>query len=141
MSTTIGTGVKVKIGSVHMTGELSSTLSLSRDTIDIASKETGDWAAFVPGRGSGSFSVDSVADWSDVTNYGLKTAIDAMNAKTQVSWSVTEYDSEGDPVVGAITVSGTGYIVSVDADNPDNDKAGFSMSVNIDAEPTVAVNA
>ena len=143
MSTTIGTFVKFTLGTKNLTGELSSSLSLSRDTIDIASKETGDWAAFVPGRGSGSFSVESVADWSETTGTknDLKTLIDGMNNKTKFAYTVTEYDSTtGVEVVGALKITGNGYITSLEASNPDNEKAGYSISVQMSDEPVTSVN-
>lgn len=140
MGATIGTFVKFKIGEQRFTGEMSSTLNLSRDSIDLADKEAGDWAKFVPGRGSGSVSVDSTADWSDVVNYGAKAAFDAWKAKTSFSWSITEYDDEGAEVIGALKVTGTGYILSLDLDSPDNAKSGYSVSIGIDETPVASIN-
>jgi hypothetical protein len=141
MATEIGTLVKVKLGTKFFLGEMTNSISASATAIEISSKANGNESAFEYGRVAETATFSSLASSEpDSTDYGYKQAKAAMYAKTKVAYVLTEYDSDGAEVSGALKISGTCIITSVTKDAPDNDKMTFSMDVQFDGKTTDTTN-
>lgn len=142
MSTKVGTFVQLEIGGTKMVGETSHNLTSAAEMIETSSKASGNESSFEYGRINQTASVSSIASSNaSETNYNFKDALEAQVAGTKVTFEMTEYDSAGDAVVGAISITGTALLSNVSKESPDNDKMTFSLDLQFDGNATVGTNA
>lgn len=142
MSTKIGTLVKIKIATRFMVGETTASMASIVNLIDISSKASGRTSNFEYGRLAETVSVSSIGttDASESAE-NWKHAQAAQVAATKVAVTISEYDSDGVLVSGAIIISGTALIGNVNQDNPDNEKLTFSLELTFDGDTTIGTNA
>ena len=141
MSTKVGTLVKMKIGTIFMVGEMSSTMASVAALIEISSKASGRASNFEYGRISETLSVSSIGSTNAaIATYNYKQALAAQVAGTKVEIAITEYTSAAAPVAGAIIISGTALISNVNSENPDNEKLTFSLDMTFDGASRVETN-
>ena len=142
MGTKVGTLVKIKIATKFMVGETSSNLASVANVIDISSKASNRTTNVEYGRLAETVSVSSIAttDASESAE-NWKDAQAAQVAATKVAVTMSEYDSSGTLVPGALIISGSAVISNVSLDVPDNEKLTFSMDLSFDGDTTVATNA
>ena len=142
MGTKVGTLVKIKIATKFMVGETSSSLASVANVIDISSKASNRTTNVEYGRLAETISVSSIAttDASESAE-NWKDAQAAQVAGTKVAATLSEYDSDGVLVPGAIIISGNAVISNVALDVPDNEKLTFSMDLAFDGDTTVGTNA
>lgn len=142
MATKVGTLVKIKIATRFMVGELSTSMASVVNLIDISSKASNRSSNFEYGRLAETLSVSSIAttDASESAE-NWKQSQAAQVAATKVAASISEYDSDGVLVPGAIIISGTALISNVALETPDNDKLTFSLDLTFDGDVTVGTNA
>lgn len=118
------TNIILKIGTKELIGEINNSISSSVDVIDVSSKASGRVRRILPGRVSENISFESLADDTNSTDYGFSDAHAAMKDGTSVSWTITR---------GVVEIkSGSGYIMSLTLDNPDNDRSTMSGTIEID---------
>jgi hypothetical protein len=142
MATKVGTLVKIEIDGVELVGEVSANLASACNLIDVSSKASGNESNFEYGRVSETGSFESLASTDPAaTKFGYKQAKEAQYAGTKVVAVITEYDSGGSEVVGAIKTTGTALISNVSWDIPDNDRMTFSMDVQFDGKTADTTNA
>ena len=142
MPTKIGTLVKIKLGTKELIGEVSGNLAAACNVIDVSSKASGNETNVEYGRVSETGSFSSIASTDPVgTEYGYSEAKAAMYAKTKVACEITEYDSGGSEVAGALKVTGSAVISNVSWDIPDDDRMTFSIDVSFDGKTTDTTNA
>ena len=141
MATSIGTLVKVKLGTKYFIGETGNTITASAGAIEVSSKVNGYESAFEPGRMNETASFTGLASSDpDATDYGYKQAKAAMLAGTKVDYVLTEYSSAGAEVAGALKVSGTCVITNVTKEHPDNGPITLSLDVQFDGATDDTVN-
>ena len=142
MATKVGTLVKIKIATKFMVGETSSNLASVANVIDISSKASNRTTNVEYGRLAETISVSSIATTdASIGTENWKDAQAALVAGTKVAIIMSEYDSAGALVPGAIIITGNGVISNVAFDNPDNEKLTFSMDLAFDGDTTVGTNA
>lgn len=144
MATNVGTFVKIKIGTLLMVGETSSSISSVANMIETSSKVTGRKSSFEYGRINRTISVESISttDASE-TAYAFKAAFDAQEAGTKAAFEISEYTSAGALVEGALKIAGVALVSDVSQDNPDDDVMTFSLSLQVDegtTECTITTN-
>lgn len=135
-----GTAIKIKIGTKEFIGETSNSFSSSQNMINASSKKTGVDSEFVAGRTTRTISVSSLADFSNVTDYGFADAIAAQDAKTAISWTISKYTEAGVLVTAAHIYSGSGLLSDVSQENGDDALSTMSLSIQVSGEVTTAVN-
>lgn len=131
------TFIKLKIGTTLLIGETSSSYNSTADVIDISSKASGRVRRILPGRVSENISFESLADDTNSSDYGYATAHAALKDGTAITFEIGRYDANGDQVDGSETESGSGYVMSLTKDNPDNDRTTMSGTIEVDGETTV----
>jgi hypothetical protein len=141
MATKVGTLVKMKIGTIFMVGEMSSSMASVAALIEISSKASGRASNFEYGRISETLSVSSIGSTNaGIATYNFKQALAAQKAGTKIEVSITEYTTAPLPVVSAIMISGTCLIGNVSFDNPDNDKLTFNLDLTFDGDSRIETN-
>ena len=141
MSTKVATLVKIKIATIFMVGELSTTMASVVNLIDISSKASNRASNFEYGRLAETLSVSSIATTdASASTSNWKQAQAAEVAATKVAVTISEYNSGGSLVSGAIIISGTALISNVNLEAPDNEKLTFSLDLTFDGATTVATN-
>ena len=141
MATKVGTLVKMKIGTIFMVGEMSSSMASVATLIEVSSKASARASNFEYGRIAETLSVSSIGSSNaGIATYNYKNALAAQVAGTKVEVSITEFTSGAAPVSGAIIISGTVLISNVQQDNPDNDKLTFSLDMTFDGASRVETN-
>lgn len=142
MATKVGTLVKITLATKELVGELSTSLSTAVNLIEVSSKASARASNFEYGRVSETLSVSSIATTDgSATDENWKDAQAAAVAGTKLAVVITEYDSSGDPVVGAINIAGTALLSNITLDVPDNDRITFSCDLTFDGATTITNNA
>lgn len=129
--------IKMKIGTKDFIGELSNSMNSNVDEIGISSKASGRTRELLPGRVIENISFESLADDTNVDDYGYDDAYAAMAAGTKIDFTIYRVDPAGDQVDASRETTGSGYIMSLTLDNPDNDRSTMSGTIEIDDESTV----
>lgn len=141
MATKVGTLVKMKIGTIFMVGEMSSSMASVAALIEVSSKASARASNFEYGRVAETLSVSSIGSTNaGIATYNFKQALAAQVAGTKIEVSITEYTTAPLPVAGAIMISGTCLISNVQQDNPDNEKLTFSLDMTFDGSSRVETN-
>lgn len=133
------TFIKITIDSKDLIGEISSSKSSSADVIDVSSKAGGRVRDILPGRVAESVSFESLADDTNVTDYGYATAYAAMVAGTLLDITIIRVSALNVQVTGSDMDTFKGYITSLTQDNPDNDRSTMSGTIEIDDASAVTV--
>jgi hypothetical protein len=141
--TNIGTLVLLKIGTILVVGESSTSFKSAQNMIELSNKTSGNDAAFASGRITRTMSVSSLASTDpSASTYGYKAALDAQEAGTEIAFTLTEYTTAvgTTPATGAIKLSGNCLISNVSVEFPDNDKMTFSLDLQVTGHVTTATN-
>lgn len=141
--TNVGTLVLLKIGSVLVVGESSTSFKSAQKIIETSNKTSGNDAAFVAGRITRTISVSSLASTDPSSStYGYKAALDAQAAGSTVAFTLTEYTTSAGTTAatGAIKITGNCLISNVSVEFPDNDKMTFSLDLQVTGSVTVTTN-
>lgn len=141
--TNVGTLVMLKLGTILLVGESSTSFKSAQTMIETSNKALGNVAAFKAGRITQTMSVSSLGSTDPTaTTYGIKQALDAQVTQAVVAFVLTERtDATGaTPATGAIKLSGDCLLSNVNAEFPDNDKITFSLDMQITGGTTVATN-
>ena len=126
---------------INLIGETSTSLKSAQTMIETSSKLSGNNSRFKPGRINQTISVSSIASTDTATSeYGHDDALQAQSQALPIDFVLTEYDSDGDAVSGAINIAGTTLISNVNKDDPDNDKSTFSLDLQINDDISITVN-
>ena len=128
------TFIKLKIDDDFLIGELSSSISSSVDVIDVSSKASGRVREILPGRVSENISFESLADDTNLTDYGYSKAYAAMEAGTKIKFELIRVDELNNQVDSSQQTTGSGYITALTLDNPDNDRSTMSGTIEVDDE-------
>lgn len=139
--TSKGTFVKLKLDGKYFVGETSTSLAMAVSMIETSSKVSGNASTFIAGRVAETMSVSSLG-----TATGGVTVMDVAAARAaaldleELDFTLSEYDSLGALVEGALIVSGKCLISSVSADFPDNDNISLSVDLQVTGATTDGVN-
>ena len=118
-----GTFIKIKIGVKELVGELSNSIASTADVINASSKKSGYVSRKLPGRVTNSLSFESLADDTNLTDYGWSDAHAAMKARTLLSFTV---------VKGVTTIhTGSGILSSLTKSDPDNATSTMTGTIEI----------
>lgn len=131
------TFIKLKIDGDVLIGEISSSIGSTVDIIDASSKASGRAREILPGRVGENISFESLADDTNVADYGYGTAYAAMAAGTKIDFELVRVDETDTQIDPSQQITGSGYISSLTLDNPDNDRSTMSGTIEIDDEATV----
>jgi|FLOH01.1.fsa_nt_gi dihydroneopterin aldolase len=141
MATKVGTLVKLKIGSIFMVGEMSSSMASVANLIEVSSKASNRASNFEYGRIAETLSVSSIGSTdAEIATYNFKAALSAQKAGTKIEIAITEYTTAPLAVSGAIMISGTVLLSNVSFENPDNDKLTFSLDMTFDGDSRIETN-
>ena len=141
--TNIGTLVMMKIGTLILVGESTTSFKSAQAMIEISNKTSGNVAAFVGGRITQTMNVTSIASTNPAASgYGFAAALAAQAAGTPVAATITEYtDATGTTAfTGASKLTANCLFADVALDIPDNAKMTFSLSLQITGGTTVSTN-
>jgi hypothetical protein len=143
MATKVGTTVLLKIDTDLMVGEISTSLAMAINAIDVSSKASGRASNYEYGRYSETMSISSIASTdSTLTTANFVSVRGSAQTGTKVAVEITEYSDETGvtPVAGAHKIAGTAVITSVTWDVPDNDRQTFSIDLQFDGDTTSTIN-
>jgi len=137
---TVGTTVKLKVGSAFLVGEVSASINLTAGIIDVSSKASGRVTNREYGRVAESISLSSLASTdAALTTQNFEDLRAAAIAGTKLAFELTDYGSGGTvAVVGAHKITGNALVSDVTWDVPDNDRMTFSATLQIDGASTTA---
>ena len=107
------------------------TMSLSQETFDVSSKESGGWAEILPGVRSATFSAEGIADFQ-ASNKDLADVFTAFTNRASVAIIWTN------GVAGDKKVSCTAYITSCEVNAPMEDTVTYSIEFQSTGALTVA---
>jgi len=141
--TNVGTLVMLKLGTILVVGESSTSFKSAQNMIEVSNKGLGNVASFKAGRITQTMSVSSLASTDpSASTYGYKAALDAQATLAVVAFTLTEYGAANGttPATGAIKLSGNCLISNVSVEFPDNDKLTFSLDLQITDGTTVGTN-
>lgn len=141
--TDVGTLVMLKLGTILLVGESSTSFKSAQTMIETSNKSLGNVARFKPGRITQTMSVSSLASTDpSASTYGFKAALDAQVAGTEVAFVLTEYGAANGTTAaaGAIKLSGNCLLSNVSVEFPDNDKITFSLDMQITDGTAVGTN-
>lgn len=141
--TNVGTLVMLKLGTILLVGESSTSFKSAQTMIEVSNKALGNVASFKAGRITQTMSVSSLAGTDPaVTNYGVKQALDAQVALTPIAFILTEYTAANGttPATGAIKLTGNCLLSNVSIEYPDNEKITMSLDMQITDGTTVGTN-
>jgi hypothetical protein len=134
--------VNANNGTLNLMGETSTSLKSAQTMIKTSNKLNQNNASFKAGRVARTVSVSSIASTDTATTeYGHEDALAVQDQLVPVDFSITEYDSAGVLVPGAIIISGTTLLSNVSIENPDNDKTTFSLDLQITDDNLIGINA
>ena len=143
MATQVGTFVMMKIGTLLLVGESTTSFKSAQAMIEISNKTSGSNAAFVGGRLTQTMNVSSIASTNPAAaGYGFAAALAAQAAGTPIAVTITEYsDATGTTAVtGATKLAANVLFADVALEAPDNAKLTFSLSMQITGGTTVTTN-
>lgn len=142
-ATNIGSLVMLKLATILVVGETSTSVSAAQTMIELSNKTSGNDAAFAAGRITRTISVSSLASTDPTAStYGFKAALEAQETRAVVAFSLTQYTSAAGSSAesGMTIVSGNCLISNVTWDVPDNDKMTFSLDLQVTGHMTVGTN-
>lgn len=141
--TNVGTKVFLKLGTIFLPFESSTSFKSAQAMIEGSSKMSGNNSVFKSGRITPTMSVSSIGS-TDPTNtsYGIKQALDGQAAGTEIDFELTEYTDEtgGTAATGAIKLSGKCLLSNISIEFPDNANITFSLDIQITGGTTVGTN-
>jgi hypothetical protein len=124
-----GTVMVMKYDSAVVGAARSFSLSLTRNMIDVSSKDS-SFRKIAPGKIGGSFSAEFVTDWADVDQEKM---LDNILARTAVAVAF----GKETPTTGDKVFSGSAHLQSVELDAPDNEASSLSVSGKFNGTITV----
>lgn len=134
MSTKLGDVIKLRVGANTLVGQTGGSLSLSRDTIDTTTKDSGEWGEIIPGKKSGSISLDAL--YNPDANSGTG-ALDMLDMFSDGTVGVLKW---GETTTGTKYMTASGYITGFDLDGPQGDVATYKCTFTITGEVTTGTN-
>ena len=141
MATKISTLVKIKIATILLVGETSASMQSIVNLIDTSSKASGRASNFEYGRLVETVSVSSIMTTdASIGTHNWKTAQAAQVAATKVAIIISEYDSGGSLVSGAIKIEGTALISNCALEAPDNEKLTFGLDLTFTGATSIGSN-
>lgn len=141
--TNLGTLVIMKIGTVTMVGESSTSFKSAQNMIEVSNKLSGVNAAFKPGRITQTMSVNSMASTDPAgTTYGIKQALDAQVLGTEIVVTITEYTTQAatTALTGALKLTANCLLSNISWDNPDNDKQTMALDLQVTGGTVITTN-
>lgn len=118
-----GTLYAIRIGGTQISNLTSNSLSLSRGEMDLTVKESGQDYEFRPTVKTQEFQFEGKMALDAA--YGYEDLYDAWDAGTAVTALLTT------GVTGDMTLSGTGYVLTLDKQDPMEDAITFSGTLKI----------
>ena len=135
MATILGNAVLLTVDTKLIACQKSASMSLSRATIDITSKDSdGDYKEILVGRKEGSIQVESIYDPAAATGTGALDMFAAFNAGTQVTVKI------GQTTASSKYFTSKAYITEFSFEGPMDDAAAWSATLTLDNEVTSATN-
>lgn len=132
MAAVDGTTLTVLIGADVVVCETSSSFNRTRDMIETTCKASGTSKTYIPGEVDGTIEVESVYD--EAGTFTFDQAFTDMEAGTEltVKW--------GSVAAGSIFYTGTALISDLSADGPQNDRATWTMTLQLTGAVTSGTN-
>lgn len=134
MSVKVGNLIKLNVATKTLVGQTGGSLSLSRETIDATTKDSGEWGEILLGNKSGSVKLDALYDPDAASGTG---ALDMLALFSAGTLAVLKW---GETASGTKYMSASGYITSFDQDAPDGDLTTYSCSFTITGAVTTGTN-
>lgn len=132
-----GTFIILKIGDKKLVGELSHEHNMTGDIIETSSKNDVYSRDILGGRVDENLSFESLSDEASA-DYGWSAAYTAMTTGAKVTFEIMRVNELGVQVDGSQKTTGSGYISTLNKENPDNDRSTMSGTIEIDEDTTVA---
>jgi predicted secreted protein len=128
-----GTTLLLKNNSVLVEDMVDVSLSISKQTIDVTSKDSAYWRAILAGTRSATISANAFVDHG--ATEGFDEILSDFNDNTDVTFDIST------DVTGDATISGSGIITSIDKTGALDDATRYSFTIEVNGAPTIAVVA
>jgi len=136
MAAILGNAILITVGTALIAAQKSASMSLSRATIDITSKDSdADYKEILVARKEGSMQVESVYDPAAATGTGALDMFTAYNAGTKVTVKMGQTTAAGK------YFTSSAYITDFSLEGPMDDAAAWSATLTLDGEVTVGTVA
>jgi predicted secreted protein len=108
---------------VEIVGIVDATLNLEQSEIENTTHDDGDWSSFMPSRKAGTIDVTMRYYDDDVSQDGLRASYFAG--------TILRFRFRMDAAVGSQDYVANGFITSLSPAGPNDDPAGFDLSIRI----------
>jgi predicted secreted protein len=133
---TYGTSLPLKLGATSTTAQIvnlkSNSISLSTDTRETTTKDSGSYKEYLATRNDGQISFEGLYTTTAGAT-GIEDIIGWKEAGTMIYWEI------GTGTTGHPKWTGQGIVTSLDFDMPDGDNATFSGSIQTSGTITIGV--
>lgn len=136
MSVKLGNALLLIVGTATIVAQKSASMSLSRATIDVTSKDSdADYREILVSRKEGSMQIESHYDPAAATGTGALDMFTSYNAGTKVTVKFGETGAAGK------YFTASAYITEFNLDGPMDDAASWTATITLDGEVTVGTVA
>lgn len=127
MATFNGTNLGVYVGGVLIAAATDVSFSVSAETIDVSTKDSGAWRYLLAGMRSGSMSVSGLIDYSAASGYDVPDLFGAFTGRTALTLKFEESGSGKD-------FNATGYLTSLEQSAGTEDTATYSATFELSGQ-------
>ena len=136
MSVKLGNAILLIVGSATIVAQKSASMSLSRGTIDVTSKDSdADYREILVARKEGTMQVEAHYDPAAATGTGALDMVTSFNAGTKVTVKYGETTAAGK------YFTASAYITEFSHEGPMDDVSSWSATLTLDGEVTVGTVA
>jgi len=132
MAAVDGTLLVVDIAGSTLVCETDSSQNFTADMIETTCKASGGWKTYIPGEKGGTIDISAVYD--ETGTYTFSSAFADFEAGTALTWKW------GSTATGEKYYTGSGYWGDLSSEAPQNDRATWSGTIQIDGTVTEATN-
>ena len=120
-----GSDILLKLATSLVDGTVSQNIDLTRDMIDVTTKDSTDNAKeFIPGEKGATLGVEG--KWAESTsNYDVGDLIDAYNSGTSLAFIF------GDTTTNSLVITGTAYISAFSWSAPKNAESTWNCTLQV----------
>lgn len=128
-----GTTLKLKNNSVAVEDLVDVSVSFSKQTIDVTSKDSSYWRALLHGTKSGTITANAFVDYAATEGYD--EIISDFNSNTDVSFEIST------DVTGDSNITGSGIVQSIEKTGALDDAMRYTFTIEINGVPTFGTEA
>lgn len=123
-----GTDILIQIDTQVVHATISKSIDFATDMIECTNdNSTNEFKEFLPGNKGATINFEGVVEEGETTNYAIEDLIDAHIAGSSTALAFIY----GGTTTGDMTVSGSGYLMSLNITGANNDRHIFSGSIQV----------